>query len=90
MRLRPGGGADSIDGLESTAEGGVRMKARVTAAPEAGKANRALIKLLAKRWRLPPGDISLVSGAKSRDKVVLVRGRPDAVAARLRAWLESL
>lgn len=90
IRLRPGGGANRIDGLESTADGGLRLKARVTAPPEAGKANRALIKLLAKTWRLPAGDISLVSGAKARDKVVQVRGRPDEIESRLRTWLEQL
>lgn len=90
VRLRPGGGADRIDGVEPAADGGARLKARVKALPEAGKANRALIKLLAKSWRLPARDICLVSGAKARDKVLRVRGRPDQLTARLRAWLERL
>lgn len=90
VRLRPGGSADRIDGIETTADGRQRLKVRVKAHPEAGKANRALIKLLSKAWRLPAADVALVSGAKARDKVVRVRGRPEALASRLGAWLETL
>lgn len=90
LRLRPAGGADRIDGVEPAPGGGLRLRARVRAAPEAGKANAALIKLLAKTWRLPAGDLALVSGAKARDKVVEVRGRPDDLLGRLGAWLETL
>jgi len=40
----------------------------VTAAPEGGKANRAVIALLADALSVPPSSISLVRGAASRDK----------------------
>lgn len=48
------------------------LKVQVTAAAEDGKANNALIKLLAKRWKVAPGRFSLISGAKSRQKVIEV------------------
>ncbi len=42
--------------------------------PVKGRANNSLIKYLAKRLGFPQSSISIVRGAKSRDKVVLIRG----------------
>jgi uncharacterized protein (TIGR00251 family) len=88
--VQPGGGENRIEGVVRAADGQVRLKVRVTAAAESGKANRALIKLLAKAWRLPAGGIELVVGAKARNKVLLVEGEPEAVSRRLEAWLAKL
>ena len=55
------------------ADGSVRV--RVTAAPEGGEANRAVIALLAERLAVAPSRIELVRGAASRDKLFRV-GRP--------------
>jgi uncharacterized protein (TIGR00251 family) len=59
-------------------EGGV-LRARVSAPPVDGKANKALCRLIAKRVGVPPSRVSVVRGEKSRDKVVRVEG-VDAVA----------
>jgi uncharacterized protein (TIGR00251 family) len=61
------------------------LAVRVNAPPEAGKANAALIKLLAKRWRVPQRDLEVISGASRRRKVLQIRGSPDALIARLEA-----
>lgn len=42
--------------------------------PIKGRANNSLIKYLAKRLGFSQSSISIVRGAKSRDKVVLIRG----------------
>jgi len=47
---------------------GEALRVSVTAAPEEGKANRAVIGLLATTLGLPASSISLVRGATSRDK----------------------
>lgn len=47
---------------------------RVAAAPEAGKANDAVVRLLADTLALPARDIEIVSGLSSRDKVVELAG----------------
>ena len=47
---------------------GEALRVCVTAAPEDGKANRAVIALLAEHCAVPPSSISLVRGATSRDK----------------------
>jgi len=90
LRLRPAGGADRVDGIGRASDGGRRLEVRVTAAPEDGKANRALLKFLAKAWRLPAGDLALIAGAKARDKVVEVRGPAAELLPRLKAWLDGL
>jgi uncharacterized protein (TIGR00251 family) len=48
--------------------GGV-LRVRVTAAPEGGEANRAVIALLADALGVAPSRIALVRGAASRDKL---------------------
>ena len=64
--------------------GGLALRVRVTAAPEKGRANIALIRLLAKEWGLAARDLALASGAASRHKVVRVSG--EAAAAVLEHW----
>jgi uncharacterized protein (TIGR00251 family) len=53
---------------------GDAWKVRVTAAPERGRANEAVIDLLAETLAVPRSSVGLVSGAGARDKVVEVRG----------------
>ena len=47
---------------------------RVTAAPEHGKANEAVVALLAKKLGVPKRSVTLVRGLTSRDKVVGIDG----------------
>ncbi len=47
---------------------------RVAAAPERGRANDAVVALLAETLALPRGDVAVVAGASSRDKVVELAG----------------
>jgi len=54
----------------------------VTAAPEGGKANDAVLKLLANRLDLPGKSLTLVSGPSSRDKIVELHGLDTAEAER--------
>ncbi len=66
VRLTPNGGRDAFDGVEVAADGLAHLKARVTAVPEKGKANKALIALLSKALKVPKSSISVVSGETSR------------------------
>jgi uncharacterized protein len=58
-----------------------RLLVRVAAPPVDGKANAAVIKLLAKALGVPRGSVSVVRGEASRDKLVRVEG-VDAEALR--------
>jgi uncharacterized protein (TIGR00251 family) len=55
------------------------LRARVSAPPVDGKANKALCRLIAKRIGVAPSRVSVVRGKKSRDKIVRVE-RVDAAA----------
>jgi hypothetical protein len=82
-RLTPKGGRDAIDGAATLADGTRVLLARVRAAPEGGKANDALIKLIAAKAGVPPSRARLVAGAKSRLKQVAISGDPAALMAKL-------
>jgi uncharacterized protein YggU (UPF0235/DUF167 family) len=57
---------------------------RVAAAPERGRANEAVLELLAETLSLPRASVSLVSGSSSRDKIVELAGlAPDEIDRRL-------
>lgn len=79
LKVVPGASRDEVVGPH-----GDRLKVRVSAPPEGGAANRAVLALLAGRLRLSPSAVRLVSGAGTPLKVVGVRGAsPEAVASAL-------
>ena len=85
IRLRPGASANRIDDVLVMADGVRRLCVRVTAVPEKGKANQAMIKLLAKAWHVPRGRLAVVTGSKERNKTLLLqKGNPGDLAAWLR------
>lgn len=90
LRVQPGASRARIDGPARLGDGSVVIKVRVTEPPEGGKANAAVVKLLAKAWRVPRGAIRVISGAGARRKCVLVEGDPAQLGARLGAWLAGL
>ena len=53
---------------------GDRLSVRVTAVPEAGKANAAVTKLLSKALGVPKSRITLIKGETSRDKRFRIEG----------------
>ena len=69
VRLTPRGGRDAIDGWD-----GDVLRVRVASAPVDGKANDALLRLLAKALGIAPSQLTLVSGAQARVKTVDVDG----------------
>ena len=61
------------------------LRAQVTAAPEKGQANGAVLALLARALGVPPSALALLSGAANPAKRIGVRGLgPGQVAERLR------
>ena len=83
VRLTPKGGRDAIDGVETMSDGKSVLKARVRAVPEDGKANAALVELLAKALRVPRSAVSVATGQTSRVKMLEISGDPDALAEAL-------
>ena len=72
LHVIPKASRNEIVGWVNRADGGKALKVKVTAPPEDGKANEAVIALLAKFWDCPRRDISLESGATSRHKTIKI------------------
>jgi hypothetical protein len=69
VKAVPGASRDAIAGPL-----GDRLKVRVSAPAEGGKANRAICALLARAVGIRPGGVSVESGAGGPEKVVRLRG----------------
>lgn len=79
LRVSPGARRGGVVGRQ-----GAVWKIRVAAPPEDGRANDALLRLLAKTLDVPRRDVEIVSGYGARDKVVALAGiGPDEIERRL-------
>lgn len=87
LRVTPKSRRPGPQGFADLPEGGSALKLGINAAPEDGKANAAVIALLAKHLPVAKAAISVVAGAKDRRKLVDIRGDPGALAQALEAWL---
>lgn len=88
LRVTPKASRNAIAGLADTADGGQVLKVTVTCVPENGKANEAVLKLLAKAWKLPKTSMTVVAGATDRNKILHVAGDPAALLPRLTALID--
>lgn len=63
------------------------LSVHVTRPPVDGEANRAVLRLLARRLDLPPSAVAVVAGANARYKRVRVEGIDEAgLRRRLERW----
>lgn len=69
LRVSPGASRSRVLGRH-----GGTWRLFVAAAPEKGKANAAVLDLLAETLHIPRASVELVSGRKARDKVVVLHG----------------
>lgn len=69
VRVSPGASANVIAGWM-----GDQLKLRVSAAPEKGKANRAVIELLSRALGIQSGAIKISKGTTSSNKIVEIAG----------------
>ncbi|MCL4371557.1 MAG: DUF167 domain-containing protein [Chloroflexi bacterium] len=75
VRLQPRAGENRIVGFE-----GDVLKARVTAPPEGGRANEALVTLLAEAMGVAKGRVRIVRGQTARLKQIEIEGLEQAEA----------
>ncbi|WP_439817998.1 DUF167 domain-containing protein [Zavarzinia sp. CC-PAN008] len=75
--------------MASDAAGRCVLRARVAEAPEKGRANHALCRLLADAFGVPGGAVRVESGAASRTKTVRIDGAAPALLRTLRGWATS-
>ncbi|ACJ00243.1 DUF167 domain-containing protein [Rhodospirillum centenum] len=83
LRVTPKASRTAVQGPMDGPEGRTLLKLAVTAVPEDGKANAAVIALLAKHWRLPKSSMSIVSGGTDRTKVLFIAGDAADLLARI-------
>lgn len=89
VRLTPKAKREGLLGFDADASGAVRCRVAVTAPPAEGKANAALLRLLARAWGVPKSSLSIAAGASARDKLIHVAGDPEVLLPRLNAWEEQ-
>ena len=83
VKAQPGGRKNAIRGEQNGA-----LKVSVTQVAEKGKANAALVDVLAKALRLKRSQIELIVGETQPQKRFLIRGVPrDALKTRIAAAL---
>ncbi len=82
VRAQPGARRAGVQGEQAGA-----LKVAVTAPPEDGRANRALIEELRKALGVKRSQVELLGGPTSRDKRFLIRG---LTRAEVQKRLESL
>jgi uncharacterized protein (TIGR00251 family) len=84
LRVAPGAARAGVVGRHGDA-----WKVRVTAPAEGGRANDAVVRLLADTFALPRTSVTLVSGHSARDKIVAVAGvEPEDIERRLASVAE--
>jgi uncharacterized protein (TIGR00251 family) len=72
VRLTPNAKQNKILGWDESSTDLRILKVQVTAIPEKGKANAALIKILSKEWKIPKSAIRIIRGETSRTKTLEV------------------
>jgi len=84
LHVQPGASRNLASGLH-----GAALKVRVTARAAAGKANHAVIRMLASELGVPPSAVTILAGASSRTKRIRIQC-PPGKAQELAASLERL
>jgi uncharacterized protein YggU (UPF0235/DUF167 family) len=84
VKAHPGARREALSGSHAG-----MLKAEVTAAPERGKANQALIRLLARELGVPPSELILLQGDAGTRKRFGVKGlAPKRLSSKLAEILE--
>lgn len=72
LKVVPNAAKSEICGVIKGPHNKDMLKVKVAAVPDSGKANKALIKFLAKEWSITPSLIEIISGKTSAMKKILI------------------
>jgi uncharacterized protein (TIGR00251 family) len=89
LRVTPNAGVDRIEGIETRDDGQAVLRLRVKAVPDKGKANAAVVALLAEALHVPRGKVTIIAGETARLKTVAVEGDSAELPGRMEALLQS-
>ena len=82
VKVQPRARRPGLQGVAASGDG-PRLRLAVTAAPEDGKANRAVCALLAEALGVAASAVTVTQGASAREKTLAVAGDAAALGARL-------
>jgi uncharacterized protein (TIGR00251 family) len=85
LHVIPKASKNEVVGWVDDANGQKALKLKVTAVPEDGKANKAVLALLAKTWGCAARDLEITGGAASRHKRLKILD--DSLSARIAALM---
>ncbi|RMF12323.1 MAG: DUF167 domain-containing protein [Alphaproteobacteria bacterium] len=88
VRVVPKADRNAVVGVAVTGDGQEVLRLKVTAAPDKGRANTAVVALLAKAWKIPKKSIMVASGATSRHKVLRIVC-PGRTRDQIKKWIDS-
>jgi hypothetical protein len=87
LRVTPKAASARIGEIAEDASGRRFLRVYVREAPDKGKANDAVVKLVAKALKIPKSGIDVVSGATDRNKVIAIQDQSGDLMARLAVLL---
>ena len=87
-RVSPKASRNAVLGVMPTPEGEA-LKIAVTAPPDKGKANAAVVALLAKAFGVAKSSVSVIAGETDRRKTLRIGGDPATLAAIAANWIKS-
>ncbi len=74
IKVIPASSKNMIEGVCEDADGQEYLRIKVTEVPEKGKANKLVLKLLAKEWGFAPSSLEIISKPTNKHKSILVYG----------------
>lgn len=83
VRVAPRARKSAVEGIAIDDQGKRWLRVSLTEAPADGRANAALIRLLAKRWKMPKSALTIRSGTAARTKTLHVAGNTQAILDRI-------
>ena len=84
-KVTPSGGRASIESVDVSPGGDIFVRLRVNAPPEKGKANQAVIQILATFFHIAPRSICLLHGHTHRTKILEIQADREDALERLQA-----
>lgn len=90
LHVTPKASKNRIGPVAQGPDGNVVLKVYATAVPDDGKANAAVINLLAKTWKLPKTSLAILRGVTHRQKVLEIIGDPAILKQKIQSYLMEL
>jgi uncharacterized protein YggU (UPF0235/DUF167 family) len=90
VKVTPRGSANKIQGIERDLFGDIVVKVMVTAIPDKGEANKAVLEELSKQLKIPKSSICIISGHKARIKVLTISAPATLVWSRMQSLETSV